>query len=122
MLLELGVHGGREQELDLRLGLVDCRCVNVLLSSILHVALNALFNFHDEFAGQVGKQLDCFLLPANASIRLEEVRDIVVCGLRYRAFENLTIFDTAEVGIILSDEDFIKTQTANDRSLRALFQ
>ena len=51
MLLKACVHGRREEKLDTGLGLVDGRGVDVSLACILHVALNALFDLHNNFAG-----------------------------------------------------------------------
>ena len=50
MLLEASVHGGREEKLDAGLGLVDRGSVDVPLACILNVALNSLFDLHNNFA------------------------------------------------------------------------
>ena len=50
MLLEAGVHGRWEEKLDARFGLIDGRSIDVPLASVLHVALNTLFDLHDDLA------------------------------------------------------------------------
>ena len=107
MLLVARIHCSWEQQLDIRLSLVHSWCVDITLTFVLYVSLDSLLHFHDHLARQISQQVDCFLLPAHTSIGFEEVRDVIVSRLRDGALEDLTTFSAAEVGIVLSDVDFV---------------
>ncbi len=82
MLFIARIHRSWEKKLDVWLGLVHGRRVHILLALVLHIALDSLFNLHNDLARQVGQQINGFLFPSDTRVCLKEVRDIVVCGLR----------------------------------------
>lgn len=117
MLLVARIHCSWEQQLDIRLGLVHSRCVDVSLTFVLNISLDSFLYFHDHLARQISQQIDGLLLPAHTSIGFEEVRDIVVSRLRDRALEHLTAFSTAEVSVVFGNIDLVETGTTDNRRL-----
>ena len=115
MLLVARIHCSWEQQLDIRLRLVYSWRVDISLSFVLNVSLNALLDFHDHLARQISQQVDCFLLPAHTSIGFEEVRDIVVGRLRDGALEHLTSFSAAKVSVVLCNVDLVETGATDYR-------
>ena len=121
MILILSIHCGGEEHLDIWFSLVYSWRVNISLTLVLYVALHTFLDFHDHLARKISKQINCLLLPADTSIGLEEMRNVIIGGLRDRTLEDLTAFCSTKVGVILSDIDLVQTGTANYCGLVTFF-
>ena len=117
MFFVVSVHCVGEQKLNIGLGLVNGRGVYVTLTLVLDVALYSFLYLHNDFAWQVGQQINRFLLPSDAGVSLKEMRDIVVNRLRNRTLKDLAALSSHEVGVILGDVNLVQTGASNDSRL-----
>jgi len=72
MLFVIRIEGNREEQLDVRLRMVNCRCPDVSLAFVLNVPLDSLLDLQDILLGQVLKHGDGFGLPPDSFRLLKE--------------------------------------------------
>jgi hypothetical protein len=107
MLLVIGIERNGEEQLDVRLRMVDGRSPDVSLAFILYVALYSLFDLQNVFLGQVLQHCDGFGLPSNAFRFLEEARNVAVRWLLNRAFEERAALSSYQVRVVFLLVDFV---------------